>query len=300
MGHLCNVPDIYWKSLPKEATPGGSPSHYINTEDLGLSAREVPLDFTTVSQTYAGKANRFEKDKTINSITEDVGTLWWRADQFVRLASEQKSILAEAKPPEDRKQEQDDKLPFNQGVYQLMVYSGLLGHFVGDASMPFHSSADHDGWHAGHGGIHFYYEDLVVGQFGADLQSRVFLRAQQLALKKPKFLKGTTLERMRMMSEIGMSEAPKALKLDPIVKKSEGKTPAVRKPAKDGLIAFQSMIVEGMARSSLLLATLWDEAYANAGAPDLSKYRSYRYPFTPDFVPLDYNAHEADKNRKAK
>jgi hypothetical protein len=43
-----------------------------------------------------------------------------------------------------------------------------------------------------------------------------------------------------------------------------------------------------MARAAALLAKKWDEAYIAVGKPDLSKYQSYRYPFTPDYLKPDY------------
>jgi hypothetical protein len=43
-----------------------------------------------------------------------------------------------------------------------------------------------------------------------------------------------------------------------------------------------------MSDSTAQLAAFWDEIYERAGKPDLSAYRSYRYPFKPDFVAPDY------------
>lgn len=297
-GHLCNIPDIYWKSLPKEQTPLGNPTHYINSEALGLKVAQVPLNFKELSEKYDGQPNLFEKIETIKSVAKDVGTLWWRVDQLMRLAAEQAALMKDAKPPTNRSEEQDDKLQFNQAIYNWMVNIGVMGHFVGDASMPFHNSADHDGWHAGHGGIHSYYEDAVVGQFDGDLHSLVLKRARELQKQEAKlpYLKGNTLERMQKMSLVSVSEIPTALKADPIIKKSkisivdgkEVKVPAERKPPEVGLVQFKNKIIDQMARSAVLLAALWDESYKNLGSPDLSKYRSYRYPFTPDFIGVDY------------
>ncbi len=298
MGHLCNVPDIYWKSLGDKVTEVEGPSHWINTEVLGLKVPEVPLDYQKLMNDYTGKQNLFWQDETITSVPKKLGSLWWRADQFLRLANAMKPEFTNVQLPKDLKEARDESRPYSKAVYQLMVYMGLLGHYVGDASMPYHSSADHDGWKAGHGGIHFYYEDLVVGQFGSDLNLRVFKAAEKMR-KNPKalkFLQGNALEKMRNFSEISIAETEKINKLDPVIKKSDMKnyqenkpnTPAIRKDAEVGYKAFNEMIITDMARSSLLLATFWDEIYEAIGKPILTEYRSYKYPFTPDYIQPDY------------
>lgn len=298
MAHLCNVPDIYWKSLPPAAVPFGGESHWINPEVIGFTAKTMPLNFAELNAQFAGQKDKMDATRTIKNLAKDVGSLWWRADQLMNLAAQQKDVLKEAVPPKGREQEQDEKLPYNAGIYQWMVTVGVMGHFVGDASMPFHSTADHDGWFAGHGGIHFFYEDSVVGQFDGNLQNLVLQRARELSKKQKTlpFLKGTTLERMKALSVSATDDLKRALAGDPVLKKSsiteengkKIKTPAERKSATVALAAYKNMIVDQMARSALLLAKMWDESYENIGSPDLSKYRSYRYPFTPDFISVDY------------
>jgi hypothetical protein len=51
---------------------------------------------------------------------------------------------------------------------------------------------------------------------------------------------------------------------------------------------FEKMIIKQMARSSLLLAHLWDQMYEEAGSPKVDEYASFVFPFTPDFVRPDY------------
>lgn len=43
-----------------------------------------------------------------------------------------------------------------------------------------------------------------------------------------------------------------------------------------------------MARGSLLLANLWDEAYVKAGRPKTCGLQELQHPFTVDFVAPDY------------
>ena len=68
--------------------------------------------------------------------------------------------------PKGFKEEQDNNLPFNQGTHQMLTNMGVMGHFVGDLGQPFHNTTDHDGYAAGHGGIHARWPALAGRQRG--------------------------------------------------------------------------------------------------------------------------------------
>ncbi len=296
MGHLCNIPDFYWKSLGGEANQLGNPTHFIDIEVLGLEVKDIPTDFKKLTAEYTGKPNKFKTDgSTIKSVAQEFGSSWWRVDQFMRLIEGIGKELTSATPPVNFKEEQNAELPYNKLAYQLIVNMGLMGHFVADNSQPFHTTADYDGYAAGHGGIHAYFEDSVVGEFDGDLDYLILKEAR--AMKNPAFLKpGTAIEKMKVLSLISNEEIPKILKLDPIKKKStltkekgmEIKTPAEREPASVAFKKMKPLIVKEMARGAILLAHLWDEAYTKAGKPKIGAYKSYKYPFTVDFISPDY------------
>ncbi len=297
LGHLCNVPDTYWRSLKGDENKVGAPTHFMDPEVLGFKISDVPLEYAELIKEYTGKENKTKEGQKIFSVPEELGSLWWRADQFMRVIS---GLNFKDSPPPEKKQFQDETHAFNSKVYQMFVDMGLMGHFVGDAGMPFHNSSDYDGYGKGHGGIHGYYETDVVSEFGASLADEIYKKAQ--TLKSASFLKPkTTLEKMRELSTVSAKEMDKILKLDPVLNKSavikekgmEMKTAAERKSAAVGNKIYHAMIIEEMARSAVLLAQLWDEAYVASGKPDLSKYRGYKYPFTPDFVRPDYIGKEA-------
>lgn len=296
MGHLCNMPDFYWKSLGADANKYGSPAHFIDVEITGLAVKDVPLDYKKIVETYTGKENKFKNDgSTIKFIPTEFGSAWWRADQFSRRIADMKPAFETAKAPANRKEEQDSELPFNKLVYDMGVNMGLMGHFVGDTSQPFHTTADYDGWATGHGGIHAYFEDGVVGEFDGDLDALVLKAAR--AMGTPSFLKEkTVLEKMRALSAISTAEVPKILKLDPIIKKStvnkehgfEVRVDAERQPASVAFKRMNKIVLNDLARGAVLLANLWDDAYVKAGRPKLGAYKSYKYPFTVEFIMPDY------------
>lgn len=295
MGHLCNIPDIYWKSLPSEIRKSGDPGHYINAEKIGLKLEDIPTDYKKIVTEYTGKQSQDSSGKTLFSVPDEVGSVWWRADQFFRAAVDSAKKIKEAHAPTSFKEEQDNEMPYNKATYQMIVNMGLMGHFVGDIAQPFHNTSDHDGYATNHGGIHSYYEEAVVAQFDGDLKTKIIKQAK--ALKNQKYLQqATPIENLQVLSTISFSEVKDVIKADKLLKPSsltieKGmslKKVAERKPASENYKNFEKLIVRQMARSSLLLAHLWDQAYADAGSPNLKAYRSFLYPFTPDFVKPDY------------
>jgi len=302
MGHLCNVPDIYWKSLPAEKTKIGNPTHYFDFEILGLNLKDVPLDYQKIVDEYTGKPNQFEKGKTIFSVASEVGSNWWRANQLFERTVSYGKQADKAAPPSNSKEEQADS-PFNNSVYEMMVSMGTMGHFVGDNAQPFHITSDFDGYYAGHGGIHGFYEEVVVAEFKSDLQNKIILKAKQIKLP---YLnnKNSVLQIMKYLALQSESEIQKVYKLDQVIEKSKFKdenglklkTVAKRHEASKVAAKFEPLIVEQMARAALVLAHFWDRAYAESGKPRLDKYRSYRYPLTPDFIEPDYFKEPNEKN----
>lgn len=303
LGYICNLPDINWKKEDGVRSLE-SPTHWIDPEVVGLKIKDVPLDYQQIIATYTGKPNLFWPEEPVTSVPAKFGSLWWRADQFVRLGKGLKPRFENIVLPKNTKEARDEKLPYNQAVYDMTIYMGLLGHYVGDASMPYHSTADHDGWKAGHGGIHFYYEDAIVSQFPPDLQDQIFKAAQKMRKEKNlKFMKGRPIERMKGLSEVSVAEVERITRFDPVIKKSATEKPkeieewntAQRKSPEIGYKIFKKQIINDLARSSLLLAAFWDEIYEEIGKPDLSKYRNYRYPFTLEHVVPDYQGSQKSK-----
>lgn len=294
MGHLCNVPDTQWRSLDSKLTAAGNPTHYIDPEIVGAIPKTLSLDLKKLKKEHTGKTNQFEPQKKIFNVPREMGTAWWRVDQFMREVVKLKPKFAKASPPQNKAEEQSESLPYNQAVYEFMTLIGVMGHYVGDLAQPLHNTADYDGWAKGHGGLHGFYEEDVVSEISADIQSLIRQEAQKI--KTADWLKGSTLEKLRAFSQVSFDEYPEILKLDPVTKKSEVKvdkgmsirTSAERKAASTAASKLQPMIIGQMARSAKLLAHLWDEAYQSAGKPPLVQYKSHRYPTQVEFLFPDY------------
>lgn len=304
VAHLCNIPDTYWRSLTGEARTLGDPTHFVDPEIIGVTLDKIDLNYRRLVKEFTQKPNKFKEGFTISSVPKEFGSVWWRGIQFFDLGRAEFKLASRQKPPGDRRQEQSEELLFNKHVYQGFVHLGLMGHFIGDAVQPLHLTADYDGYQRGHGGLHAYYEQEVVDELPINWTGQVHAHALKL---KPDLMnkKGdknfltekNLLKAFQLLSLESHKDTETLFKLDPIVEKSTIKddkglslrTPAKRKPAKEVYKSFEPMIKSQMARSALYLARLWDEAYLNGRKNwPISKYKSYRYPFTPEFVAPDY------------
>lgn len=295
MAHLCNIPDTYWRSISPEIKTLGDPGHYINAENIGLKIKDIPTDFRQIVKTYTGRPSLVKENTSIFSVPEELGSLWWRADQFYRRAIADGQAMKKLSPPQNSKEEQNEDLPYNQNFFELVVNLGLMGHFIGDAAQPLHNTSDYDGYAVGHGGIHGYFEDTALSYFDADLVSRIVKKAR--AMKTPAFVKQKTLvENMRVLSEISADDLKAILKADPVISPSTLKiekgmslrTSAERKPGNIGFKSFEKLLLEELTRAAYMLAYNWDQVFKVSGEPPVKAYKSYRYPHTPDFVTPDY------------
>lgn len=301
MGHLCNIPDIYWKQSGDKPTYA---SHFIDIDALPMTPEETPLDLMKIVAEHDGKFNK-TLNKKINIIT-DYGTLWWRYDQFYRLA------LAAARKSADAAKVLDavkvkpalandtnvDKKDYNKAVLQMITYMGLMGHYIGDASMPYHNTHDYDGWHSQHGGIHSYYEADIVNELPLNFEERMFKAAKNFANSKvwKETKNKTPIEIIKKISTLAYKDLGEIRKLDKVLatsaqvqqEGSKSKHPAKRKSAADMAKTFENLIIKQTAWSAVALSETWDKIYSESGKFDLTLYKSYDYPITPEFVPLDY------------
>jgi hypothetical protein len=274
MGHVCNIPDTFWRGFRKGRASGNS-SHFINPERIGLSAKDIPLDYS--------KVLKLAEEKKIVPLLR-VGSLWWRADQLYRLAvADGKKAKISSRGPD---------------IYDLLVDLGLLGHFVGDASMPYHSTGDFDGWKSARGGIHCYYGNFLIDAQPLDLLMSVFQAAKNQKATELIDSEVYVVQRMKDLSVASLADLARLEKADDqVIRKRSEKSMepnftqekvAVRLPASEAVPIFGDLPALELGRAAELVAELWDRAYAQGGRPNLSKYKSWRYPFTPSFIWPDY------------
>jgi hypothetical protein len=299
-------------------------SHFFNPDKYGVALDQVPLSLEELFKKSTAQSP--------DEINADMGTSWWRINQFFFLAKGQgRKAAASGKSLSDRihaglttKDEIAQKIAlqnqFNQDTFQVLESLGLMGHFVGDISQPFHNYSDYDGYKTGNGGIHSYYEGASVTYLFFNMEDEIFSIANPGPKRPHSLSTGITFkpisadntvkdirENVKMVSEKGLSEIKDILAIDDkdiIESGPENRSKVLenghhlharRASPSEGAKKFHDLILPQLARSAKLLALLWDEAYRQAGRPPLSLYHSFEYPLSPADVPLDY---ALDRNLK--
>ena len=180
------IPDIYWRSidgdLQEQTAILGNPTHYLNAEKLlpklgqgGSFAGKIPLAYLDAKKLY-------DSVSPGKSFFLDAGTAPWRAQQLADLyRSNLETFLSQ---PCGKLNSQQAAL-----ARTALTYAGLMSHFTGDASQPFHSTSDHDGENTGQRGVHWYFENHLVNALENELVGKVYRRAKML-LTAPASQKG--------------------------------------------------------------------------------------------------------------
>lgn len=193
------------------------------------------------------------------------GTVDRRVAQFLALAREQ---LKDVRAPKGGylagATAQGDARRVFLGLYDL----GVMAHYSGDASMPYHATEDFNGYAQGEGGIHFYFESDCVNAFEPGLAEAVLAAARKNRARWQSRSKAASLspgELVRVVLEDSLDSVPEVSALDRrhAVTKLQApgsKQSAERKPAAEGCRAMRSLLVSRLARGAVLTATLWETA----------------------------------------
>ena len=302
LGHLANIPDTYWRSLDSNLTASGNPTHFIDWEILSKNPT-----FSTISASYDKLAplarlacNPGNKKQScpatglaVNGkpLSQVIGSAPWRVGQFWELMRQEMIKLSKEKNPQN----------FVLAGNEMLKNAGLMSHFIGDLTMPLHSSVDYDAAAIGQSGLHAYFETTIVEALPLGLAEQVFEAASKGTPYKKIILPqiqhqgppsaveialATSFASFRRISEMEELDRKHSL-LPNKIKDAKEKHPA-RKPAAEAAKFFRPMIVEQLALAADTLAQLWLRAWEDGQSPDLSTFHSYFFWFTPDFVAPDY------------
>lgn len=238
------VPDLR-KYTMGDKTEG--PRHYIDLEDYGL------LNLDSVPLTMKDAKERFsEKDMQSN------GILPWHIQEMMEKLTK----------------------AFRDGRRnEILFLAGDLGHYIGDAHMPLHTSSNHDGQLTNQKGIHSFWESQLPEYFGD---------GYTLKVNDPVYLKDVTsaswdiirhthslvdsllkMERVEMAAYSGKDLYRRDNKGE-IAKNIFGRNVYSDEFAASYHNALQGMVNDQMRRAVQTLANFWYTAWVNAGKPDLS------------------------------
>ncbi len=361
LGHACNIPDNYWRAenLPYIVEELNGPTHFFNPEHfVGLKPkmgtiqdeiRRLPTLYEQLLLKFNGK-NSLLTGKPFNIFK--AGSAPWRTDELYLMAIrafkcfggklwqtadlkyKMKSSLREFPEADfftindltdpyfvcDRKRNRFSDL--SAAVAML----GIMGHFVGDMTQPYHATADYDGWATGQGGIHSYFEtDLVESLEG--LEEEVFERAKDLEFQKVQkaevgwptnfagintavvaygmlklaansnLLKTKLAEIDRTVSvvKVGTILPMETTRKDKKEQAFEAQRRSPNFPAVQK--AFRQMIVDRLALGAVLYSDLVVQAWINGGKPlvelvypnNSKKWVQLLYPLAPPFAVPQYD-----------
>lgn len=225
--------------------------HFINPEAYNLG----PL--AQFPRTWAEAQTRFDA-----ATLEKNGTLPWYIEQMM------------AKLTRAFKNGRKD---------EALFLAADLGHYLGDAHMPLHTTLNHDGQLTDQKGIHSFFEGQLPEMFGKDYNFRVREAryiddpvAETWAIMQRSFATADTL--LRLEKELhGNLTAANVYQLDAqgaIRKNQFGDTYYATEYATNYHQKLNHMVERQLRAATVATADYWYTAWVNAGKPDLGKLDS--------------------------
>jgi len=235
-------PDQRRNSDPTEAT-----KHFIDIEMYGPdAANTMPMEW----------------DKAVAIFTKDSLIKYGYVPYHI--------IYMQSKLTEAFKQKNKDSILF---------YAADLGHYIGDAHVPLHTSVNYDGQLTGQKGMHALWEatvpeielpqyNLYTNHTASYLSSPT--KAIWSAVRKGYNMVGFMLETEKNVSK-NFNEADKYEIKMWYGKETKAYTPQF---AKAYGLALKNTVNERLLESSSLIADFWYTAWVDAGKPDLSEFQN--------------------------
>jgi hypothetical protein len=191
------------------------------------------------------------------------GSVDQRVAQFLQLARIQ---LKDVRAPKGAYERGATAVGDTRRVYLGLYDLGVMAHYSGDASMPYHATSDFNGYAQGEGGIHFYFESDCVNALEPGLATDVlvvarknrkpWLRDWKADSRRPAELVTAVLaDSLASVAEVQTLDRRHAVtKLQAPGSRSD----AQRKPAALGCAAMRTILVDRLARGAVLTAALWE------------------------------------------
>lgn len=236
------IPDLRKYSLNDESE---GPRHFIDVEDFGLPFDSLPLS-------PEAARSRFD-EKTLKAY----GSLPWHIQEMM-------AKLTEAMKKNRRN--------------EILFLAADLGHYVGDAHMPLHTTTNYDGQKTGQRGVHSCWEAQLPEQYGngfmLNVEDAVYLKDVQAAtwsvIRNSHALVDTLLGiEKSVRNNFTDADLYEKDSNGELLKNIFGKKVFSKKYSDQFHRAMQGMVENQMRKSVQCLANLWYTAWVNAGKPDL-------------------------------
>lgn len=259
LSFYCNVPDFFWKD--KDTYKKEFFHHFMDMEIFDRATRG-----SSIKDPMALDRKTFEKEFPM--VQEKAGRAWWRIRElFDRiLAARAKLVAASNKPMSERHRLQGE----------WIVPFGILGHYVGDMAMPFHTTENHNGEITKQAGIHSFYEDTMVNELyhtpNFNLNDAVWKAAQARWKKERASLaRKSIMELLRAETDESIKGLAEPLTLD----RKIGRDPKKLAPY------YKKILVDRIAAGAVYLA----EYYRRATGFDFDDNKFFVFKGEPKFIP---------------
>lgn len=334
----------------KSALQANGPTHFIDLELLvGLPTKDnkasyqklllgLPLDYSEVRRKFEGTPNPILPSTASPQplkVYFDVGSAPWRVRElFEKMAAAfacakgketgVSSQLIDERPKWHLpiiSQEKPPSLGFNyysctkeqtrlEAISAALAIGGVMGHFVGDLTQPYHTTVNYDGWATGNGKAHEYFESTVVDSLELLIENEVYNRAKSPSLKHiiEKTIeievdwksKGAASAFALALAANSWSRLDEAIQIDkkyaivPAIKTKDSFSPQQNEPKKESpplrhpassqkvIKAFTPLLLERLAIGSRALAKIWYQAWIEGGKPNLADVRPTTIPYILD------------------
>ncbi len=236
------VPDLRKYTLNDKAE---NPRHYIDLENFG-GIDSLPLTMADA------KAKYDEKYLQQNGILP-----WYVMDMMDKLTKAFK---------EKRKTE-------------ILFIAGDLGHYLGDAHMPLHTSANHDGQMTDQKGIHSFWESQLPEMFGKDYNYHtpeahfipdVRKELWEILRSSHKLKDTLLLADKNTKLKLGADHVYKMDASGSPVKNKFGQPIHSDEYSKAFHEALKGMVEKQLQKAIVETSSFWYTAWVNAGKPDLT------------------------------
>ena len=152
-----------------------------------------------------------------------------------------------------------------------------IGHYIGDAHVPLHTSSNYDGQKTGQNGLHAFWESRIPELF-ADKNWDFFVGKPEYLADPPTFFWETVFESHRLADSVFLAEKSLRTKFpaDRQLVFDERNGQVVLTPSREYAAAFQrdlgGMVERRMRAAIHAVSSAWYTAWVDAGQPDLSEF----------------------------
>ncbi|HEX2610248.1 MAG TPA: S1/P1 nuclease [Gemmatimonadales bacterium] len=208
----------------KEKDPGERPRHFIDIDLYGA------FPFDELPEEYEEAVKKFGEQTVIGR-----GIVPWQIERTYK-----KLVKA-----------------FNDGnLEEVLKHSAWLGHYVGDAHVPFHTTSNHNGQLTGQKGLHSYFETALLNKHVTPSEVKPVL-ARQTSTAPHKLAFEWVRESYGHLQALLDADAANG-----------GKTK--RRNLTGFAKVAKPIAIDRLAKGSSAAASLWYSAWIEAGKPSLS------------------------------